>query len=305
MVAMHGEPPAVARRRVRLALRGYRQAVDLNQTEVARTLGWSLSKVQRIEGGEVGVSVTDLRALLQVYGVEDAVEVQRLVEDAQVSRRQRWYEAPEYRRHLTKSLRQLLQFEAEATAIRVYQPFLIPGVLQTPRLADYVLNWWDRSLSEEDRRVRYEVRMLRKRQIFDRPDGPDYHLILDESVLQRKVGGAHIMAEQLDVLAEISDRPNVHVRVVPLDKGAHVGILGPFQILHLDAEEAEDSVLYREFYNRDSVTHDVADLEFHRMVFEKIWDQSHDEAVSRLAIYAEAVKLRSEVAQSQTRDSLR
>ncbi|MEV6346370.1 helix-turn-helix transcriptional regulator [Actinoplanes sp. NPDC051851] len=293
MDAMHGEPPAVARRRVRLAIRGHRQSLGLSQTEVSERLGWSLSKVQRIEGGEVGVSVTDLRALLQTLDVDDAEEIARLVEDAKVSRRQRWYEKPEYRSHLTKSLRQLVQFEAEATAIRVYQPFLVPGVLQTPALTDHVLNWWRTELSDDARQVRYDVRRKRAEQILDRPDGPDYYLALDESVLLRKVGGPKIMAEQLEALEAYTLRPNVHVRVVPLEKGAQAGILGPFQVLHLgDVDDDEDSVLYKEFYDRDAVSTRPDEIAFHRHIFEELWNQARDEEASRRAIHAEYADLR-------------
>ena len=64
MTAGFGEHPAVARRRVRLALRKARRSAGLNQGDVADRLGWSLSKAQRIEAGEVAVSITDLRALV-------------------------------------------------------------------------------------------------------------------------------------------------------------------------------------------------------------------------------------------------
>ncbi|MFC7530768.1 helix-turn-helix domain-containing protein [Actinoplanes sp. GCM10030250] len=290
---MHGEPPAVARRRVRFALRGHRQAVDLNQTEVAHRLGWSLSKVQRIESGEVGVSVTDLRALLQVYEVDDTDEIQRLVEDSKVSRRQRWYEAPEYRRHVTKSLRQLLQFESEATAIYAFQPVLVPGQLQTPAFAEAVLSWWkDKKLSDDDRRVRHDVRMLRRRQIFERVDGPDYHLILDESVVMRRTGGPQIMAEQLEALESVSRLPQMRIRVLPLSEGALGGAIGPFQILQLGPDLTEDSVLYRESFNRDNVTHDAAEIHFHHEVFEELWAQCLDEQASRLIMHAELASLR-------------
>lgn len=293
MVAMHGEPPAVARRRVRFALRNYRQASDLNQTEVANRLGWSLSKVQRIEGGEVGVSVTDLRALLEIYGVEKSDEVERLVEDAKVSRRQRWYEAPEYRRHLTKSMRQLLQFESEATAIRAYQPTVVPGLLQTPAFAQAVLGWWkDRGLSDDELRVRYDVRILRRRQVVERVDGPDFHLILDESVLMRGTGDTGVMAEQLEALEGLSRRPRMFLRVLPLSRGVGGGGMGPFQILQLGPDRAEDSILYQESARRDSVTHDMSEISIFLQIFDDFWALCLNEEQSRLVIQAELARLR-------------
>ena len=63
------ETPAVARRRLRLALRRARDAKGLTQQQVADELFWSLSKVNRIESGDVTISITDLRALLALLGV--------------------------------------------------------------------------------------------------------------------------------------------------------------------------------------------------------------------------------------------
>jgi len=292
---MQGEPPAVARQRVRRALRKARQATDLSQGDVAKRLGWSLSKMQRIEGGEVGVSATDLRALLGVYGVVDADEIERLTEGARASRRQRWSVAPEHRDHLTPGLRDLLQFESEATAIRVYQPLLIPGIVQTPALADVILGWWDRSLSDEDRRVRYDVRMLRRKHVIERAGAPEFLLILDESVIMRRVGGAKIMAEQLEDLVEVAQQPNVRIRIVPLDRGARVGNVGSYQIMSLGDDD--DVALYREALDRDSVTYDQDENDIYREVFEKLWEQSFSEAATLRAITAEAARLRSSLDQ--------
>ncbi|HEU4346782.1 MAG TPA: Scr1 family TA system antitoxin-like transcriptional regulator, partial [Actinoplanes sp.] len=139
--------PAVARRRVRLALRKARQGKGLSQADVAAKLEWSLSKVQRIESGEVSVSGTDLRALAILYGSFTAEEVDQLLGDTRVARRQRWWTAPEYRQHLSPGLIELLGFEAEATRISAYQPMLVPGVLQTPAAATFILDFWDKSLS--------------------------------------------------------------------------------------------------------------------------------------------------------------
>lgn len=293
MAARQEEFPAVARQRVRRALRRARQATPMSQGAVASRLGWSLSKMQRIEGGEVGVSVTDLRALLDVYGVVEPETIERLAEDARVSRRQRWVTAPEYREHLTPGMRDLLQFETEAVAIRAYQPVFYPGVLQTPAVAESILAWWNKSLSDEDRRVRYEVRMMRSHQLVDRDDGPDYLLILDESVIKRRIGGVRTTVAQLEVIAAVARRPRVHIRVVPFAWGAYIGALGPFQILDLSDDGDEDAVLYRETYDRDEVVYDPNEVRFHREAFESLWDVSLTEEATLQAIVAEADDLRS------------
>src|SRR6266545_966104 len=123
-----GESPAVARRRVRLALRAARKAKGLTQTQVADAMDWSLSKVMRIESGEVNVSVSDLRVLLPYLDLADSDEAQRLIEDAKIARRERYSVDPLYREHLSPALLQLMQFEQEATEIRYFHPLLVPGL---------------------------------------------------------------------------------------------------------------------------------------------------------------------------------
>ncbi len=290
MVALQQDPPAVARQRVRRALRQARQATALSQGDVAKTLGWSLSKVQRIEAGEVGVSPTDLRALLEVYGVTDDAEVGRLTVDARTSRRQRWWTAPEYRQHLTPALRQLIQFETGAAAISAYQPNYFPGILQTPAVAESILDWW--SLSDESRRVRYDVRMLRGKNLTDREEGPQYRLVLDESVIKRRIGGSRTTAEQLEFVAQVAQRPHIRIRVVPFAKAAYIGALAPFQILDF-SHDVEDAILYREPYNRDEIIHDPTEIAFHRDAFENLWKVSLNEQATLRAMVAEAAQLRS------------
>jgi transcriptional regulator with XRE-family HTH domain len=293
MSASQGDTPAAARRRVRLALRRGRRGTGLSQGSIAQRLGWSLSKMQRIESGEVSVSGTDLRALLDVYGVADEEQIDRLLEDARISRRQRWWTAPEFREHLTRNIVQLLQFEAEAAAIHVFQPHVVPGVLQTPEMAENILAWWNAELSDEVRRARFDARMLRKKQITERPDPPEYSLILDEVVLNRKVGGARVMAEQLEELAEAAQRPNVHIRVLAIDHGGMVGGVGPFTLMDMDEEDPDDAILYLEYGFRDEIVHDVQRTRQSRAIFERIWALSYDESASLRRITAQAAVLRA------------
>lgn len=292
MTAVHGGPPAVARQRVRRALRKAREGTPLSQGDVARRLGWSLSKMQRIESGEVAVSVTDLRALLDVYGVTDPDRIQRLTEGARTSRRQRYVTAPEYREHLTPGLLDLMQFEAEAVSIRAYQPLSYPGLLQTPTVADAILTAWGGTLDAEARRVRYDVRMSRRRRLTENADGPEYFFILDESVIKRHIRDPKVTAEQLEDVADVARRPNVHLRLVPLAKGVYTPAFGAFQILRLGAED-DEAVLYREMNLRDELVHDPDDVRFYSAAFEGLWGQSLDEDGTLAAILSEAAMLRS------------
>ena len=65
------ETPSVRERQLALELREARLGAPLPGSETARILGWSASKVSRIETGRIGISPTDLDRLLELYQVPD------------------------------------------------------------------------------------------------------------------------------------------------------------------------------------------------------------------------------------------
>ncbi|WP_051799688.1 helix-turn-helix domain-containing protein [Catenuloplanes japonicus] len=294
------DPPAVARRRVRLALRHARQRQGLTQSQVAEALEWSLSKVQRIESGDVSVSTTDLRAALALLDVRDPRRVDQLVEDAKASRRQRWWTRPEYRDHLTPAMLQLLQFESEATAIRVFQATLVPGILQTADYAGWIQRFWSRAVPEEDMKVRVELRARRREGLFGAPDPPRYLLVLDESVLHRDIGGPSIFADQLEFLLDLIRRQAISVRIVPFPEGAIPAMLGSFTILELGDEE--DVFLYRESgWQTDSFGHSIKDIRRWREIYEQVWGRSFAPDISARLIEARMAELRALIGRSRAR----
>src|SRR4051794_40157206 len=110
---MHGaRNPVAAQRRLLAALRRSRSAVGLTQKQVAAALEWSTSKVIRIESGTVGLSITDLKAMLDLYDVVDPEIVEQLAEAARTSREKAWWD--EYRPHVTAELINFIAVEAAA-----------------------------------------------------------------------------------------------------------------------------------------------------------------------------------------------
>jgi transcriptional regulator with XRE-family HTH domain len=288
-VSGQAEFPAVARWRVRHALRKAREAKGLTQTEVADHFEWSLSKVQRIEAGDVSVSVNDLRQWLDLVGVADAATVADLLDDARISRRQRWAIDPLVREHLTPNYQKLMQFEAVATEICYFQTEFLPGIMQTRAYAEAVIRFYGPTMPDEQRRVRIGVRMDRRAAFFDRADPADLRVVLAEPTLKIEVGGPDVMAEQLRDLAELARLPFVRLRVLPLaDEALLLGAIGAFIIVGLGDDEPENAVLYRETINSDSFDDDHELLGFHRGKFDEIWEQSLPEDTSIRKIIAEA-----------------
>lgn len=123
--------------------------------------------------------------------------------------------------------------EQGATELRTWETLAVPGLLQTPAYATAVerMSLGDPSETEVAQRVEFR---LTRQQALTKPDPLHLFALLDASVLLRDVGGPDTMAEQLDHLRKVNERPNVHVRLSPLDSRALAGP-GTFRLLSNDA----------------------------------------------------------------------
>ena len=117
--------------------------------------------------------------------------------------------------------------EAEASALRWYEPLLVPGLLQTEDYASAVLRGAQPDADDERIADQVAARMQRQ-EVLAKADPPHLWCVIDEGVLHRRIGGGKVMHDQLLHLAEMSGRPKVSVQVVPFSAGARAGLLGAF-----------------------------------------------------------------------------
>jgi transcriptional regulator with XRE-family HTH domain len=231
------QEPSFYRRRVREALRKAREGAGLTQREAARELDWSMSKLVRIEAGSVGVSITDLRAMLALYSFENDDQVNELVEMARASKERPWFS--KYEKVLSPAFAQYLGYESSASVIRGFQPLTIPGLLQTDDYARAVVE--ASRVDQVDERV--ELRTTRQ-ELLERTDRPEIYYVLDEAALHRNVGGVAVMRSQLRHLRDLAMEPRLSVRIVPFSAGAHASMKGSFTILEF--ADWDEDVLYLE-----------------------------------------------------------
>lgn len=287
-----GASPAVARHRLRLAIREAREAKDITQRQVAQSLEWSLAKVNRIEAGDVTVSRTDLQALLQLLDVTDTNRIEELMAQARASRQRGWWDHPHFRTHLTPAVIQSLQFELDATEIRSFQPNVVPGALQTREYAWALLassRLPDRT--QEARTAFLDARLRRREHLLTRPDPPDFLVVLDESVLMREVGGPQVLSDQLYDLLDTARADRVLVRVLPFTHPGTYAAFGLFTIYDCGNEDV--ALVYRESYEADEAVIAADSIRRHRGLFEQIWEQSLSVERSIRLIEASAASMRS------------
>ena len=119
-----------------------------------------------------------------------------------------------------------LEVEREATLIRIWALFVMPGLLQTLAYARAMFTMVGLN---EDQAAAKATRRVKRRDIVGPPSSTRLTALLYEPLLNRLVGTPEIMIEELDHLLEMSQLPNVVLQVIP-EAEYFVGCEGQFEI---------------------------------------------------------------------------
>ncbi|MFL6118283.1 helix-turn-helix domain-containing protein [Actinophytocola sp.] len=222
---------SVRQRRVSAELRALRQAKGLTCQQVADALDWSVSKVSRMETGIRGLYPDDVAAMLGYLEAPSKLRDELLVL-VREGDKPNWLQIG---RGLPSDLKNLIQIENEASALYNYEPYLVPGLLQTGDYATAVMRACNLQLAEGAADQMVRTRMGRQA-LLSRPNGPTLDAIIDEMVLRRPIGEPGVMHGQLQHLLNMANRARINIRVVPFAVGAHPGLEGPFMIMGFDAQ---------------------------------------------------------------------
>lgn len=236
--------PLLPRRRLGSELRTARQNSGLTQSDVTKTMEWSLSKINRIEQSKSGISANDLRALLRLYNVTSQESINDLVALAREARKNPWWRR--YKDVAPPKLLELMDYESAASVINQFETTFVPGILQTEEYASAVLQVFHDDSSERERvNVLVDLR-TRRRSLLTSDDAPKFYFVLDESVVKRLAGGPSVMRGQLESLIASAKLPNVTMQVVPFQAGLHPGMKGPFELVEFDDAPDGNIVFYEE-----------------------------------------------------------
>jgi transcriptional regulator with XRE-family HTH domain len=280
--------PTVRRRRLAAELREIRESKGKSGDAVAAALRWSPSKISRYERARTGLRPREVERLLDYYQITGPRRdlLLALAEDAA---QKGWWE--EYADSLSPDYLEFIGLEHEASSMAIWHGEVITGLLQTEAYARHIISSYSRVEPIAPGLVQRMVRVrMRRQQVLDRP-GLELSVVLDESVLRRRVGDDRVMYEQLQRLAREADRPNLTLQILPLD--AQHTVFG------------ESFVIFRFGPDDDAILHDVVSAEhlrsglslegeretyLHRIAFQMLADASLDPASSRALVVETADK---------------
>ncbi|WP_158073471.1 helix-turn-helix domain-containing protein [Actinophytocola xanthii] len=194
-------------------LRNHRQAAGLSGQQLADRLGWSASKVSRIENGILGVTEVDLVRYVAYCGLPSK-EVDRLLELHREPGTSGYW--------LSERSSALIFHETTATSSTSYDPLLVPGLLQTEEYAAALIG--------DDRPELVRLRMERQSVLRNRP----FEFFVHEQALRLPVGGNRVMNDQLLKLVLASEHPLIAIRVVPGVLGACSALGGEFVLFRYE-----------------------------------------------------------------------
>ncbi|WP_333768378.1 helix-turn-helix domain-containing protein [Streptomyces sp. IBSBF 2435] len=209
--------PTVRRMQLGGELRRLREKAGFTLAEAVDGLTFSISKLYRVENGLTGLkAASELRVLLDRYGVTDDEDIDFLVEIHRDSLNRGWWS--QYRGTMPSGMAMYVGLESGARAIRAWQPNVVLGLLQTER---YVREMLLLTKPVEETTTAFverttQLRLERKEHLIRKENRVELWAILDEAALRRVIGSAEVMREQYEEIIRLAKLDNVTVQILPL-----------------------------------------------------------------------------------------
>jgi transcriptional regulator with XRE-family HTH domain len=224
-----------ARRALGTRLREIREDAGLTGRAFASAAHWHYTKVSKLENGARPPSQADIRTWCRICHAEDQVPGL-----AAAARSIETFYA-EWRRQLKAGMRlsqaARLPVYERTRLFRVYEPALVPGILQTAQYATAVIrSFLEFTQAAMDADDAVAARMEWQRIIYG---DHEFRVILEESALRTRVGGPEVMAGQLDRLLAVMSLSSMSLGIIPLGAEREVMPSGGFLIFDDEMVQAE------------------------------------------------------------------
>ena len=272
--------PTVRRRRLATELREIRESKGESGDAVAKALHWSPSKISRYERAKTGLPPGEVERLLDYYEITGPRRdlLLALAEDAS---QKGWWE--QFTDALSPDYQEFIGLEHEASTIAIWHVDVVTGLLQTEAYARHIISSYSKvepiAPGMIERLVK--VRMQRQR-VLSREEQVQLEVVLDESVLKRRVGNDMVMYEQLQRLIREADRPNLTLRILPLN-AQHTVFGESFVIFGFgpDSDAMLQDVVSAEHLRNGVSLQGERETYLHRIAFDMLADASLDAEASK------------------------
>jgi transcriptional regulator with XRE-family HTH domain len=274
--------PTVRRRRLAAELREIRESKGRSGETVAAALKWSPSKISRYERAKTGLRPREVERLLDYYQITGPRR-EMLLALAEDAAQKGWWE--DFSDVLYEDYQQFIGLEHEAASIAIWHVDVVPGLLQSEEYARNIISSYSRVEPTAPGMIGRLVRVrMRRQQVLDRPE-LQTSVVLDESILKRRIGNETVMHEQLLRLVEAADRPNLTLQILPLD-AQHTVVGESFEIFGFgtDTDAMLQDVVATEAMRSGFILEGERETYLHRIAFQTLTDAALDPVASRALI---------------------
>jgi hypothetical protein len=168
---------------------------------------------------------------------------------------------------LPRWFQQYAELEQIATSLRLWEPLIIPGLLQTPEYAQELISAWQAADGKETTAEQVEARVQRQ-EVLDREHPPLCWAVIGEAALRNPVGGPAVLASQLQHILDVeADHPRLVIQVVLSSAGAHPGLEGPLAVV---ARPDEADIAYLEAQGQGRVMDRSDDVGRYSLLYDLI-----------------------------------
>ncbi|TDD78015.1 XRE family transcriptional regulator [Actinomadura rubrisoli] len=200
-----------SRRRLAGELRRLREQTGLSGRQLAERIGISQSKISRIESSITLPTAVEVASWGAAAGCSDsAITMLGVLADAAYTEVHPWTTAMRDRTHLQDDIQDI---EGRAWKRMIYEPSLVPGLLQTAEYARRVFAMFDPPYLELDLPVVVTARLDRQVALFDQDKR--FEFLITEAALRWRVGPVRTLLAQLDRIASLSTLENVSIGLIP------------------------------------------------------------------------------------------
>ncbi|MBW8738226.1 MAG: helix-turn-helix domain-containing protein [Streptomyces turgidiscabies] len=261
------------RRELGKELRKLRDRKGQTLQEVAKALGFSHTKLARVEIGE-----NDLPRVSDLEGLIDHLDIDLPHEDRETLlqlHRESLSKEPwtPYKAFMPSRMPTFRGLEQDARAMRAWQPAFVFGLLQTEAYANAlyrIAKPVDETTSEY---VEQNVRLrLERKELITRSEEPlELRVIMDETAVRRMVGGPEVMRAQYEEIVKLGELENVTVQILAHDV---VTYRTESNFILLDFSETLDPVVEVDMPNTISVTDERREVQRHIRRFDAMRDSA-------------------------------
>lgn len=254
--------PSIGKRYLGTLLREARQAAGLSLEETGKQLEWGKTKVQRWETGQWSRNyITDLMALLTVYGITGEAERERFAQLMRTAKEQRgwWEKFPDVFEGAFPA------FESQASQILTVEHTYVPGMLQTPEYTALVARAAGGTDEQVERRVQARAH---RHAILERPTDqiPLLGFLVEEHAVARLAMMDEVGRAQIEHMAQMMGERFITFQVIPQSAGAHPVLGEKFAVMDFPADY-DLSILYAEGGIHPEYVEDKAQIMRYRQMY--------------------------------------